>query len=139
MSRSGYSEDYDQWANIRWRGAVNSAIKGKRGQDFLKELLTALEAMPVKRLIANDLQTESGEFCTLGVLGASRGIDMENINPSDSETVSSEFNIADALAREIVFWNDEGHYETETPENRWNRMRNWVADQITIKAQAPHE
>lgn len=33
MSRCGYSDDYDQWALIRWRGAVESAIRGKRGQD----------------------------------------------------------------------------------------------------------
>jgi hypothetical protein len=34
MSRSGYSDDIDsaddQWALIRWRGAVKSAIRGAR-------------------------------------------------------------------------------------------------------------
>jgi len=56
MSRSGYTEDNDdQWALIRWRGAVKSAMRGKRGQAFLRELLAALDAMSVKRLIANDL------------------------------------------------------------------------------------
>lgn len=50
MSRSGYSDDYDfdNWQLIRWRGAVNSAINGRRGQAFLKELLTAIEALPEK-------------------------------------------------------------------------------------------
>lgn len=32
MSRSGYSEDLDMWDLIRWRGAVKSALRGKRGQ-----------------------------------------------------------------------------------------------------------
>lgn len=35
MSRSGYSDDCYGWELICWRGAVNSAIKGKRGQSFL--------------------------------------------------------------------------------------------------------
>ncbi|KGC50992.1 hypothetical protein DO66_5867 [Burkholderia pseudomallei] len=36
MSRSGYSDDCGGWSLIRWRGAVNSAIKGARGQKFLR-------------------------------------------------------------------------------------------------------
>ena len=45
MSRSGYTDDYDdgyEWANIRWRGAVKSAIRGKRGQATLKAILDAM-------------------------------------------------------------------------------------------------
>jgi hypothetical protein len=41
MSRSGYSDDCDGWALIRWRGAVNSAIKGRRGQQALREIVAA--------------------------------------------------------------------------------------------------
>lgn len=57
MSRSGYSEDWDgeNWTFIRWRGAVKSALRGKRGQAFLREALAALDAMPEKRLITHDL------------------------------------------------------------------------------------
>jgi hypothetical protein len=50
MGRAGYSEDCDGWALIRWRGAVTSAIRGKRGQAFLREMLDALDALPVKRI-----------------------------------------------------------------------------------------
>jgi hypothetical protein len=57
MSRSGYSDDCeDVLAWGRWRGRVASAIRGKRGQAFLKELLAALDALPEKRLVANDLK-----------------------------------------------------------------------------------
>lgn len=48
MSRSEYSENLDSWSLIRWRGQVVSAIRGKRGQAFLRELVDALEAMPEK-------------------------------------------------------------------------------------------
>ncbi|MEM8499874.1 MAG: hypothetical protein AAF542_17760 [Pseudomonadota bacterium] len=135
MSRSGYIEDWgmsqeEQWATIRWRGAVKSAIRGKRGQAFLKELLAALDAMDEKRLIANELEA-NGQFCTLGVIGHARKLDMEAIDPECEEQVSAAFNIAEAMAREIVYENDEGAFwYDETAEQRWQRMRNWVQSQI---------
>jgi len=56
MSRSGYSDDCeDNWSWICWRGAVKSAIRGKRGQAFLRETLAALDALPERKLIAKDL------------------------------------------------------------------------------------
>ncbi|WP_236202204.1 hypothetical protein [Pseudomonas pseudonitroreducens] len=138
MSRSGYSDDCGGWNLICWRGAVNSAIKGKRSQAFLIELREALDAMPEKRLITEELEAD-GQFCTLGVLGAKRGIDMSNLAPDCRETVAAAFDIAPALAAEIVFKNDEypggfydgsGKWSRETPEQRWQRMRNWVEASI---------
>lgn len=38
--------------------------------------------------------------------------------------------IAAALAAEIVFMNDEWSSANETPESRYNRMREWVRHQI---------
>ena len=127
MSRSGYSGDCDGWELIRYRGMVASAIRGKRGQIFLKDLLQALDEMPVKKLIAQELETTDG-VCALGALGRKRGIDMSDIEPSDAEIIASKFDIADCLAREVVFENDEYHYQT--PEERWKVMRGWVARQI---------
>ena len=143
MSRSGYNDDCDdQWATIRWRGAVQSAIRGKRGQTFFRELLDALDAMPAKRLIANDLVREDStgfeNVCALGALGKARGVNMERLDPDDPETVAGTFNIADALAREVVFENDEGVYwKRETPEQRWMRVRSWVASQIKADPHIP--
>lgn len=132
MSRSGYSDDCDGWALIRWRGAVTSASRGKRGQSFFKELLAALDAMPVKRLIANELE-EAGEHCALGVLGSAKGMELSTIDPEDPHQVSEQFDIACALAKEVVYENDEGCWQSdiETPEARWIRVRAWVAAQIT--------
>ena len=135
MSRSGYSDDTeDQWAFICWRGAVASAIRGRRGQLLLTELLAALDAMPEKQLIAEELERD-GQFCTLGVLGHQRGISMESIDPEDYDQVAKAFGIANALAQEIEFMNDD-FWRSETTERRWTRMRAWVAAQIT---KAPNE
>ncbi len=136
MSRSDYSDgECSGWDLIRWRGAVKSAIRGKRGQKFFKELLAAMDAMQNKILVANELETSSGEFCTLGVLGCARGIEMQEIDPEDHETVAKVFNVSDALVREVVFMNDDGgHYYGETPEDRWLRMRKWVVENINNDA-----
>jgi hypothetical protein len=139
VSRSGYSDDYadDQWALIRWRGAVASAIRGKRGQALLRDLLAALDAMPEKRLIAGYFVREDGCACALGVLGQARGIDVAALNPSDLDDgadraqVAKAFGLSEALAAEIMFVNDDdGIWTSLTDEQRWRDVREWVASQI---------
>ena len=135
MSRSGYSDDCNGWDLIRWRGAVTSAIRGKRGRALLLELRDALDAMPEKVLIAHELVDAAGAFCTLGVLGNARGLDLSEIDPEDSDQVASLFDIAPALAKEIVFENDEAVWFDETPQRRWDRMRQWVELSLQIGEQ----
>lgn len=125
MSRSDYYDMDDQGALIRWRGAVASAIRGKRGQALLRDMIAALEAMPKRELVANQLECEDG-VCALGAVGLARGIDMGNIDPEDSATVSSVFDIAEPLAREIVYTNDEACGSCEHPTLRFNRMLRWA-------------
>lgn len=63
MSRSGYSDDCDNtWQWIQWRGRVASAMRGKRGQAFLQEMLEAMAALPMRRLIAEDYETIAAKF-----------------------------------------------------------------------------
>ncbi len=83
MNRSGYCESCEGWELIRWRGAVASAIRGKRGQALLTELLTALDAMPDKRLIAHELETDDGEVCALGAVGKLRQMQLSSLDPED--------------------------------------------------------
>jgi len=130
MSRSGYTDDNDNWELIRWRGAVASAIRGKRGQKLLREMLEALDAMPLKELVVNELITPDGGYCALGALGAWHGINMETIDPDDPDQVAKTFNVAQALVREIVFENDEGGVYQEQPKTRWIRMKKWVEQNI---------
>ena len=111
--------------------------------------------MPIKELIAHELE-HNGEFCTLGVVGHARGVDISKIDPGDRDAVAKVFGIAPALAAEIVFMNDEGAPEfewgeveicgpmraqypyrekhsrwvhapvTSVAQKRWHFMRNWV-------------
>ena len=130
MSRSGYSDDYDQWTAIRWRGQVTSAIRGKRGQRLLRDLITAMDALPIKRLIAEELIDEAGEVCAIGAVGKLRGVDMTNLDPEDQDSVGNAFDVATALAAEIAYVNDEGAYAAETPEQRFTRVRAWAEQQL---------
>lgn len=109
MSRSGYDDDYgsdDPLALGRYRAQVMSAIRGKRGQALLRELLAALDAMPNKHLVAGELEAD-GSFCALGVVGAARGMNLAAIDTYDVESLGPKFNIAEQLAREIMWVNDE--------------------------------
>lgn len=148
MSRSGYCDDIDdQWALIRWRGAVASSIRGKRGQAFLREMLAAMDALPEKKLIANDLERADGAVCAIGSVGHARGVDMSRLDPEDYSTVAGAFGIAEPLAQEIVFMNDEawhwacddkgylkkneaGEHYRITPEERFEKMRAWIVSKI---------
>lgn len=136
MSRSGYSDDCDNdWELIMWRGAVSSALRGKRGQEFLKEMLVSLDALPQKRLIANELKTAEGEVCALGCVGISRKIDMTSIDIEEPGQVGNVFGIALAMAAEIQFINDDDFaYNQETPEARYKRVREWAVLQIKNKS-----
>lgn len=166
MSRSGYVEDDgdDPLELGRWRGRVASALRGKRGQTMLRELAASLDAMPDKRLIAHELQAD-GEFCTLGVLGAARGIDLDRLDPEDYDQVAAAFGIAPCMAQEIVYENDEGFDDWEFVEvpifgpvrpywpeygkhsmtirmpkkdaaaQRWKYMRAWVESKIKKESQ----
>ena len=159
MSRCEYSDECEVAELNLWRGAVASAIKGKRGQAMLLETLTALEAMPVKELIAHEL-VQDGAFCALGVVGTARGIDVSKLDQDDNYSIADTFGIAPALAAEIVFMNDEvlseyeyvdveicGPMRNRYPDygchkknvrvsapnvtaRRWQHMRDWVASNI---------
>lgn len=137
MSRHGYSDDCDdQWALIRWRGAVASAIRGRRGQAFLRELLTALDALPEKRLIAREL-VQDGQVCAIGSVALLRGLDVSALDPEDPDAIAAAFGISAKLVQEIEYENDEyGRRGPDENAGRFERVRKWVVQQIKPEAAA---
>lgn len=134
MRRSGYSDEIDDtWAHIRWRGAVTQSIGGQRGQAFLRELDVALDALPIKKLVANDLEGD-GCYCALGAVGKARRIDMSKIDTYDHEALSTTFGIAKAMAQEIMCINDEATYFSDDEDaQRWQEMKRWVKSNLKQK------
>jgi hypothetical protein len=118
MSRHGYVEfdGDDPLMEGRWRGAVRSALRGKRGQAFFRELIEALDAMPVKALAPHSF-TRGGEVCALGSVALKRGVDVSEYEPADdsdeyvdlvdADALSRVFGIAPVMVREIMYENDE--------------------------------
>lgn len=153
MSRSGYSEDCEDLG--LWRGAVESAIRGRRGQAFLREMADALDAMPVKELVADDVVRDSEHVCAMGAVIVARRLDVSKVDIYNARDTADILGIAGALAQEIAYENDEcGRvrveeegpcqpwnwpritWREETPAERWTRMRAWV-DQNLVTPQDP--
>jgi len=135
MSRSGYSCDCE---NIGlWRQAVERAVKGRRGQKALALITKALDAMPDKQLAANSFQSDCGP-CTFGALAQLLGIDTSDLEAKpgldedyvDRDEVGRRFDVAPSMAAEIMFLNDEGCVYSESPAQRWQRMRRVIDDMM---------
>lgn len=131
MNRPDYTEYYEQWDLVcNSLLAFKSAIRSECGQAFLKEMLEALDTLTELKLIANELEVD-GNVCAIGAVGKTRGMDMTKIDLGNNETIADRFGIPDALVREIAYMNDEYcDWETETPEERFVRMRAWIVSNI---------
>jgi len=101
---------------------VANAIRGRRGQAFLRELRDALDALPDKRLVADQFVAPYDEEgggacvpCALGAVALARGFDHEAIErlecdaeSQDHDSIACTFGISQTLVREIEDENDEG-------------------------------
>lgn len=137
-----------------WDANLDRQIKGKRGQAFLRELLAALEALPSKRLVANEL-AKDGEVCTLGALALKRrtdaGEDRERVladlgsicvDPDQEPDDERAYEDMEAWAKRVLACpsmlafvipheNDEDW--RSTPEQRYTAMVMWVRSLIMEK------
>lgn len=135
MSRAMYCDDLEANRLNLWRGAVERAAQGKRGQKFFQDLVASLDALPEKKLIEGELEDDEGMVCALGAVGKYRGVDMANLDFDHPEKVAKAFNIAEALAREVAFLNDDTYFYSgpgAKPEEaqRWAYMRRWAKDNM---------
>lgn len=134
MSRSGYGDD-GEIPYALWQQSVKNAIDGKRGQRLIRDLRDALEAMPEKVLVANEVVTPEGDVCALGCVARARGVaGLEKIDPEDWDHwywLAHKLDIARVLVQEIEDLNDEPYpVESETPQERWLRVRAWCDNNL---------
>lgn len=144
--RVNYSEDEDFPGQFElWQANCQRSLKGKAGQAALRELETALLALPEKRLIADKLQAPDGEVCALGALGRFKGVEVpistdNNYNDDDClERLEQEeaviqfgvdLGVPYMVSVAIVERNDGGSYFDDTPEGRYTAMLTWVQRQL---------
>jgi hypothetical protein len=138
MSRSGYSDDCEAGRLNFYRANVDRTIAGKRGQQFLREMSAALDAMPVKELVAGDIVRDDGHVCAIGAVAIARKLDVSRLDVYDGDEVGKTFGITRILACEIAYENDEHRsydyearrFTAETSAARWTRMRAWVSEHL---------
>lgn len=135
MSRAGYTYSgadtrEEMLAQARYRGQVASAIRGKRGQAFLRELLAAVDLAERDGIefttgVLVLRETIGGEpFCAMCALGAVLHARGEAVPPGEAEASDYDWfarhlDIAEPLAREVMFENDEG-------AGSWSDIRRWA-------------
>src|SRR5690349_19793655 len=120
-----------------WRGRVNSALRGKRGQRALREIREALLALPAKRLIAGalvDSTTDGYEFCAVGAWAFHKRVkggqsaeealeDLARAGEMDGEPYDTCYEaqrqgVAWSMAWELAQQNDSTLH-AKTPEERY--------------------
>lgn len=158
MSRATSWEDDEPYPNASalFQANVDRALKGKKGQTFLREIESALLAMPEKKLIGSAV-CEGGQVCLLGAVAVERAVkngksradalaelekeakehgqyEPEGVNwdEADDETLEYLRSLLGIkqfpLAWTFVHENDECH--VRTPEERYERMLKWVQRNI---------
>lgn len=150
MSRFSEYDDYEESFNNEaalYAANTRRALKGKRGQAFLKEMEAALVALPEKRLIEGAVCVE-GQVCAIGALALKRQMDagkdikaaldwLEEEAPPQEEGNAEEtanfalhhLGVMERLAFKMAHINDDGGYK-ETPEQRYERVLKWIRSKI---------
>lgn len=138
MNRSNYDDDLDEATINLYRGNVDRALAGKRGQRFLRDLANAMDAMEPKELIDQEMQDDMGRMCATGIALQYRGFNPRT-HSSDPDRISDTLGIAHCLAVETLYINDEAYHhrvrlsdygKPETPAQRWTRVRAWVDEHL---------
>jgi hypothetical protein len=96
-------------------------------------MLAALDALPAPRLIESAL-IEGTDCCAMGAVAMKRGQNVSDVDPYDREDVAAAFGIAEAMAAEIAYVNDDKEWQLhdELPEDRFRRVRKWVVGHIVV-------
>lgn len=142
-----YEGDFESWMEGQDAGALRSAINGKRGQQFLQDLLAALDSLPSPELSAGALEDEiTGCCCAFGAVRRFRGESSvplqfdpmeEDVDPYN---LAEPFNVSRRLAWQVVVVNDTWCGDSNLPGDRRRRFRavqEWAARNIRADNSVP--
>ena len=157
MSRYDGSDDCDDYWQLnmgRWERNSRAVLKSGRGKKALADLITALEALPQRRLISERVAvlTNPGaedchvsEVCAVGAYAHFKGIDLttwvgedgavaDETDTSLRETawLGEQAGMAFTLAWNLGYLNDYTLKDC-TPEERWQRVYEWATEHLSTK------
>ena len=146
MSRYCDSDDYDwePWMEGQAAGAMRSAIRGRRGQQLLRDLITGLDALPVPELAAGALEDpETGCVCALGAVRLQRGaeavpLSFDLTDPDiDWRDLAEPFDISETLANAVISENEYGskRNDEQSRRRRWQSVRSWAVGNLLAPAE----
>ena len=141
MTRYSDCDDYDwePWMEGQAAGAMQGAIRGRRGQQLLRDLVAGLDALPVPELAAGALEDpETGCLCALGAVRLHRGaeavpLSFEPTDPDiDWRELAEPFNISLTLANAVVSQNEYGSElnDEQSRRRRWLSVRAWAVGHL---------
>jgi hypothetical protein len=113
MSRYCDCDDYDwePWMEGQAAGALRSAIRGRRGQQLLRDLVAGLDALPAPELAAGALEDpETGCVCALGAVRLQRGPEAVPLrfDPTDEDVywreLAKPFDISEQVVEGVYLW-----------------------------------
>jgi hypothetical protein len=137
-------EDFNNQAAL-YQANTDRALRGKRGQVFLREMEEALLMLPKKELI-NGAVCREGQVCAIGALALKRKRDagdsisaalywLEKEAPdewseadSTAAYASEHLDVLERLAYRMAWINDRYEPEEETSEKRYERVLKWVRE-----------
>ena len=145
MSRYCDSDDYDwePWMEGQAAGAMRSAIRGRRGQQLLRDLIAGLDALPVPELAAGALEDpETGCVCALGAVRIQRGANAVPLyfDPTDPDIdwryLAKPFDISETLANAVISENEYGskRNDEQSRRRRWQSVRAWAVGNLLAPA-----
>jgi hypothetical protein len=145
MSRYSDYDDYyyEPWMEGQAAGALQSAIRGRRGQRLLRDLIAGLDALQAQELAAGALEDpETGCVCALGVVRLQRGPEAVPLrfDPTDEDVdwreLAETFDISETLANAVVAQNEYGskRNDEQSRSRRWLSVRAWAVEHLIAPA-----
>jgi hypothetical protein len=131
--------DWEPWMEGQAAGALRSAIRGRRGQQLLRDLIAGLDALPVPELAAGSLEDpETGCVCALGAVRLHRGADTVPLwfDPADPDVdwrnLAKPFDISETLAHAVISANEyvDSNNDEYSRRNRWKSVRAWAVNHL---------
>lgn len=130
--RISYSDE-ENWPGQfeLWQANCSRSLRGRSGQEELRQLRDALLALSDKRLIHGSLVDADGEVCAIGAYAKHKGLDLQDFDPEDeTDEVGIRAGMPSLVAWKVVEMNDM-QFDHLTPEERYKRMLGWVEAQLT--------
>lgn len=143
-----WDEEFPGQSELWWANQARS-FRGKKGTAMLLDLLDALRALPIPRLISGRLADERGGVCAVGALAAYRRskagedraavlAELARLTSDDGDTCHDEqetinagvsVGLSTTLSIMLASMNDDAWWRLE-PGERYRRCLEWVETEL---------